>query len=237
MKKVLTALTAVIAAAGCITALALSAVQLAAFDEKRYERAYDRYGRYEFIGISKPDLMRVTADMLDYLKGSREDLLMYADIRGQRQQVFEERELLHMEDVRGLFAGGFLIRSIGAAAAVLGIAALIFLSRKKWLKNLSIAYLALLGITVLLAGLLLAAVMTNFSDLFIKFHLMFFDNDLWLLDIDTDVLIQMFPEEFFNSMALAAGVYSIVALVVPGIAAAVCLIRQKRRKRGSADAV
>jgi len=30
---------------------------------------------------------------------------------------------------------------------------------------------------------------------------MFFDNDLWMLNPETDILIQMFPESFFIAMS------------------------------------
>lgn len=43
-------------------------------------------------------------------------------------------------------------------------------------------------------------VMLNFDDWFTVFHLVFFDNDLWLLDVERDRLIQMFPLEFFQDV-------------------------------------
>ncbi len=74
-------------------------MELVIFDESRFHDAYEEYNRYEYIGISKPDLDNVTHELLEYMQGNREDIVMYADINGEEEMVFEEREQLHMVDV------------------------------------------------------------------------------------------------------------------------------------------
>ena len=49
-------------------------------------------------------------------------------------------------------------------------------------------------------ALLFLFTLLDFNKYFTYFHLIFFDNDLWLLDPNTDLLIQMLPEEFFISI-------------------------------------
>ena len=71
----------------------------------------------------------------------------------------------------------------------------------------------------------------DFNAAFIKFHEIFFDNDLWLLDLRTDVLIQMFPEEFFNEMAVAYLTWMLSSLVIPALAALAGLIVTRRREK------
>ena len=39
-----------------------------------------------------------------------------------------------------------------------------------------------------------------FENLFLSFHLISFDNDLWLMNANESLLIQLFPETFFESI-------------------------------------
>ena len=49
-----------------------------------------------------------------------------------------------------------------------------------------------------------------FSESFVYFHKLFFDNDLWLLDYETDLMIRILPEEFFFILFLNVIVLSTV---------------------------
>jgi integral membrane protein (TIGR01906 family) len=154
---------------------------------------------------------------------------MHAEVRGEYQQVFEEREIAHMVDVKKLFLGGFAIRNI---AAMIGAALLIILFvafREKMIKPVCVSYLWVTGAMLIIAAVLGVIMATNFDALFLKFHHVFFDNDLWLLDINTDVLIQMLPESFFNSLALAIVGYLAAFILVPAAGAGAYLIVNKKK--------
>jgi integral membrane protein (TIGR01906 family) len=51
---------------------------------------------------------------------------------------------------------------------------------------------------LILLGIL---VVTDFTRYFTIFHEIFFNNDLWILNPNTDLLIQMLPEPFFVNIA------------------------------------
>ncbi len=54
-----------------------------------------------------------------------------------------------------------------------------------------------------------------FSKYFIVFHKIFFDNDLWILDPKTDILINMVPEIFFfQTTMLIVALFVIMVLGV-----------------------
>ena len=62
------------------------------------------------------------------------------------------------------------------------------------------------------AGLLAVgavSVLVGFDSLFRKFHVLSFANDFWLLDPRTDHLVQMFPQNFWFDVTLAAGIATI----------------------------
>ena len=55
---------------------------------------------------------------------------------------------------------------------------------------------------------------SNFNKYFIMFHHMFFDNDLWLLDPATDLMIRMLPEGFFFDMVIRIVVTFLIAMAI-----------------------
>ena len=148
-------------------------------------------------------------------------------------------EIAHMEDVRGLFLGGLWLRRIGLKFTLAFAALLYFWKRGR--KDRS-AYLARAVPGSLCAGtgvffaacLALAAVIsTDFSRYFVVFHHIFFDNDLWILDPDTDMLINIVPEAFFMDTALRiAIVFAIFVTIFFGACLFLWLKGRKAAEKG-----
>ena len=118
------------------------------------------------------------------------------------ENLYNEREIRHMRDVKGLVRGVYRIQEATgaylAAFALVGLAAWRrrFLSRLTWSAALGGA------LTLGLVGLVGLASLVGFDSLFRAFHLVSFSNDLWQLDPRTDYLIAMFPEGFFLDATL-----------------------------------
>ncbi len=231
MNKWMVRVIAVVTGIACLLALALTAVQLVAFDRGRYSAAYQQYGRAEAIGISEDDLMAVTDRLLDYLKGQSDTLEMEASIQGVIQPVFGERELLHMADVQRLFMAGFAIRRWSVIIAACGIVLLLATQKKRAFYMLAWGYLAALGCFLLFAVVVGIAMAVNFNQAFTLFHQLLFTNDLWLLDPRTDVLIQMFPEAFFEQMATGILGWMSATVLLPAVPAAIYGIYRRRKTR------
>ena len=63
-------------------------------------------------------------------------------------------------------------------------------------------------------------IQSDFTQYFTYFHEIFFNNDLWLLDPKTEILIQMMPEPFFIKAAIGIGLYygsSLILMIVVGL--------------------
>ena len=56
--------------------------------------------------------------------------------------------------------------------------------------------------------------LSNFDDLFLNFHLISFNNDLWLLNPETDNLIKLFPQQFFYDALSRIVIYSLIISVL-----------------------
>lgn len=181
-----------------VLALSLSCLLLATeqhvFDMKHYRRNYFSYQINEVTGKDFQELANITEDLFTYLKGKAGDEIL--------EPNFNEREILHMRDVQILFKYGFISKYI---AIIISIAIIIYFVAigEKYLVGRWI-YKGLL-INWILIGLLGIMVYFDFNKYFTYFHYIFFNNDLWLLDPKTDLLIQMLPEEFFSSIAVNIG--------------------------------
>lgn len=177
--------------------LLLTDVEIATFKLDFYEEKYEEYNIPEVTGIEMKNLLKVTREMLDYLKGKRVDLIIITEVNGKDEQIFEEREILHMIDVKGLFSQGYIIRNIMLILSMISLGWLVFFQRKAIYKTLIISSLWPMILMIILGMLMYI----DFNKYFNYFHHIFFANDLWLLDPNTDILIQMLPLEFFSSMA------------------------------------
>ena len=62
------------------------------------------------------------------------------------------------------------------------------------------------------------------------FHELFFNNDLWILDPRTELLIRMLPEGFFFDMVVRIGWIFSVLLIILLYISGVILWKQKARK-------
>lgn len=122
-----------------------------------------------------------------------------------------------MEDVQGLFIGGLWLRRIGILITLCFASLAYFWGHKssertaalKRLipKSLCIGTGAVFAVALVLIGI----ISTDFTKYFIVFHKIFFNNDLWVLDPRTDMLINIVPEGFFFDTAAR------IAMVFAGI--------------------
>jgi integral membrane protein (TIGR01906 family) len=196
-----------------ILLLLFTDVQLIAFDREYYDHQYEKYQISQSIGISKPDLMAATENLLDYIDEKREDLDFQMTVKGVQQEFFSPRDKQHMIDVKNLFVQGKLIRNIAFMYCV-GFAAFYFFIAKNRRKGFSklLIYTFIGGIIpILLLGILMSI---DFYKYFTIFHEIFFDNDLWQLEPAKDRLINMFPEAFFSDIAFRTVFYYISELVL-----------------------
>ena len=204
-----------------------------------YEHEYSKYNVTEAVRMEMDDLLEVTDEMMAYLRGNREDLHVDTIVNGEPREFFNAREIAHMEDVQGLFLGGLWLRRIGLMFTLAFAALLYFWKRGR--KDRS-AYLARAVPGSLCAGtgvffaacLALAAVIsTDFSRYFVVFHHIFFDNGLWILDPDTDMLINIVPEAFFMDTALRiAIVFAIFVTIFFGACLFLWLKGRKAAEKG-----
>ncbi len=180
-----------------------------------FQKEYEKYNVLDSLPpMTMEDLLTVTDEMMDYLRGDRADLHVETTMDGQEREFFNAREIAHMEDVQGLFLKAILLRRIALGTAVL-LMVLLVLSKAPLRRLLPPSLCIGTGLFFGLIALLTLIISTDFSRYFITFHHIFFDNDLWILDPATDMLINIVPEGFFmDTAARIAGLFGGLSLLL-----------------------
>ena len=225
--------------------LLLTALHGVGTDDALYYKLQTDAGVLPGAGISEDDLKTLDATLAHYLAGRPDELLLpmesapgeYAvlalNVNGEPQPAFNERELSHLEDCYDLFALLRKVRRRLIPWAVLLIVGGAYMMRdRRGVRR--VAWLSPLILLIPLGAFALWAAI-DFDAAFVFFHRALFDNDLWLLDPRTDLLIRICPESMFMEMGRAVALRGAAILAgVPALATLITFIWPKD-KRDEAD--
>ena len=224
----LAAVLAFLAALLLIVSLLFTALQLVLHDDAWFAARYTEYGTAEEIGIPTEDITAALMQLICYMEGDADSIDITVTENGIPVSMYNERETLHMIDVRELYQAWRSVRNFGVpAAALLILGACALLPKGARLRALAKAFLRaslFFGIIVAALGIWVAV---DFNSFWINFHYLFFDNDLWLLSYRTDRMIRICPQQLFYDIVVKFG---LIFLAVFGalLAAAIVYTRRKR---------
>lgn len=212
----------------CVFILILfSAIEIPAFNQNFYKKEYKKYNIAQEIKVNETDLMLVTNKLLDYLKDDTDNLDVFVTVDSKSREFFNQKEKDHMADVKVLFSKAYNIRKAILVVFVI-IITTIFVSIKKPLHFISKYFLTVLTIILTICGIVGIIITTDFSKYFTIFHEIFFTNDLWLLDPNTDLLINIVPLPFFMDIAVFIGVLFITINIFVISICAIYLHKEKK---------
>lgn len=220
----LAALAVVLAAVGALCGAAVSLAR----DEKTYSED-SRAAVMEAMGLTSPEA--VTAYIgIDETQQAELAAALAAQMAGEPERTvtaeqLSESERQHLRDVQKLVSLGDSVSkgcvSLAAALAVVVAWTGTGLVRRRW----TIAKGALCGVlaAALMAGAAALAVRAGgFEAVFVRLHELAFDNTLWLMNPQTELLIRMMPQLLFERLAVSmlgragaalAGILAMLALV------------------------
>ena len=162
-----------------------------------YEDGFEKYRISRASGISATDLRQVAQDLRTYFNSGQEPLHVLTRIYGQERELFNEKEVHHMRDVKRLLWGVYGAFAASAVCLTVLIAIGIARARGGYVRTLSRRALWGGGLTVLLLALFGIVASVGFDALFLLFHRVSFANDFWQLDPRTDYLVLLFPQGFW----------------------------------------
>lgn len=181
-----------------------------------YEYNFDKYnatwGITQSTGLEKTAVIKAARELMDYFH-SNEDIVHITVVKnGQTMNLFNEREQIHLKDVKNLMGLGsrlFWISLLYIALYVLYIVR--FTKQKKIVLLRSALTGGILTLGLIFVFGIIAVV--NPEQVFLEFHYISFNNPFWLLDPAKDYLIMMFPEDYFFDV----GLYGIVAIIIEAL--------------------
>lgn len=205
-----------------IFGLLVTMFNLAVFNERFFETQYKALNTAESMNMSDEDLMLATHTLLDYLQNKRDDINVEVVVEGKNVPMFNQKEIDHMVDVKDLFTG---LNSLQMAAYVIFIILIVVLTITNRMSSLTNSIYRALGVYLFVIGGIAVYAFIDFSGFWVIFHKVLFSNDLWLLNPNTDRMINMFPEVFFNRLVIRVMIHFVIVFVAMYI---IAKIREKR---------
>lgn len=181
----------------------LTIIDCLCFARPFYAYEYGRDNTAQKIGMTDEGLMNATNTLLDYLRDERKDIVVIETVNGKEREIFDQRETLHMADVKNLYRRARRVRSLAGLAGLFILLGLFYKAGKGQMKELPEGYRDGAVLMFLLVSFILIWCVVDFNQFWLQFHYIFFDNDLFLLDPSVSIMINMFPEVFFRDMVLA----------------------------------
>ena len=189
--------------------LVLSFVRIATVEPAVHEYGFSRYDAVQRTGIDRVQLDWAAREIIRYFRNDEELLGIRVTVDGQEQPLFNEREVLHMKDVKALINLTFRVHEAAFVYVVSFVVAVLVWNRERPIDELA-RRLRVAGIgTVALLGVAASAVAVGFDSLFRQFHVLSFANDFWQLDPKRDHLVQMYAQGFWFDVTLAVGLSTV----------------------------
>lgn len=213
-----------------LPALIISATVHFEFNSLRlYQNGFEKYNVGEVTGLDDQELEKVARGLISYFNSSDELISINVSRDGESFGLFNQREINHLKDVKGLVRlNSYLFIGMAVYAGIYaGISWHRKRNRRLLARSLVIGSAITLGIIVALGA---GSMLLDFNRLFTQFHFIAFTNDLWMLDPSRDYLIMLFPQGFWFDAALLLG--KIAAGAAAGLMAGGILYLKKCKKSG-----
>lgn len=191
----------------------------ASSDTDFFMKQYKSYNAAQTIGVSQESLKEVTIVLQNYLNGKVDSLDIEIERNGTAGQFFNQREKDHMVDVVLLFDFAKWVQGVSLSAMLFIFALLITVladkDKKLNFKRLIKPYFPTVGLIAVLSSVIAFFATINFEKLWNFAHTLVFSNDLWLLDPNTDMLINLVPLNFFIAITTRIALVFGAALSFP----------------------
>lgn len=192
-----------------------------------YDYGFDEYNISEATGISDDQLKKAAKDLRHYFNSGEESAQIQVIKDGRPFDLFNQRELLHLKDVKAIIQLFYLVQWITLAYIIIFIASGFVIQKRAFIIRISKGLLLGTVSTLALFAFMGIWALIDFDSIFLAFHHISFSNDLWILDPSRDYLIMMFPEEFFMDAALLLVGFTVLEAIIMGVAAYTFLWRRK----------
>jgi len=183
-----------------------------------YQYGFEKYNVSQTTGLAGSELDKTARGLISYFNSDEEYISLTVVKDNRLFALFNQREILHLKDVKGLIRLDYSLLA-GTLAYVLAYAGFCLFWRRRRYRRLAWGLVGGGGITLALTGALGLGAVFGFNELFWQFHVISFSNEFWRLDPTKDYLIMLFPQGFFYDAALfCAAITAALAIILGGVA-------------------
>ena len=191
-----------------------------------YKYGFEKYNVGQTTSLADLELEKAATELISYFNSDEELISLTVIKDGKSFELFNQREILHLKDVKGLIWLDYRL-SMGMLLYVLAYAGVILFWRKDW-RQLAWGVVGGSGLTLALMLALGLGALFNFDRLFLQFHFISFANELWRLDPAKDYLIMLFPQGFWYDATLFCVLTTVgMAIIASGVAGG-CLLASRK---------
>ena len=215
----------------CLPALILSASIGMAFNSLwLYKAGFQKYQISQVTGLADAELEKAARGLISYFNSREEQINVIVEKDGAPFTLFNEREVTHLKDVKGLVWLDYRVLFGTLIYALADGGVHLLWRRPEYWRQLAKSVAIGSGLTLGIMVALWLGSLVNFEGLFLQFHFLAFSNDFWQLDPSRDYLIMLFPGGFWYDAVLFIALSAIVMAVVLGAAAVGHLLFNKKGK-------
>ena len=197
--------------------LGLRLLLTTAFLQVEYNMPY--FPRDEY-GFTKEDRLKWAPYALKYLVNTAEISYLGDLTFDDGAPLYNERELSHMEDVKGVTKGALNVwYAILVILLALGIWSRLGGWEQEYRHGLMRGGWLMVGLAIVIGLIVVIGIVVNpnvFWEFFTAFHKLFFVGDSWLF-LYSDTLIRLFPIRFWQDAFLLAAVIALGGGVALGV--------------------
>jgi integral membrane protein (TIGR01906 family) len=207
-------------AAICLPVLLITTNVRGAVNSLRlYEYGFDKYAVSRSTGMEREELRKAANGLIDYFNSSEEPIEITVVIEGEERELFNQREVIHLKDFKGLIQLDYRLQWITLSYIAVYIGIGLVWRKRAFLHELAKSLMAGSALTIAVVAAVGIGSLLDFDRFFFQLHLLIYSNDLWQLDPSCDYLIRLFPGGFFYDAILFGAVATIVeVLVIGGVA-------------------
>lgn len=191
-----------------------------------YQYGFEQYDISQATGLEQSELTKAAKGLIRYFNSAEEYINLTAVKDGESFELFNEREIVHLKDVKGLITLDYRIL-LATLVYALGYAVITLFWRKQK-RQLAWGMVGGSGLTLILLVALGLGTLFNFEQLFLQFHLISFSNEFWQLDPSRDYLIMLFPSGFWFDSALFCTLAAVMGAIVLGGAGGAYLLFSRK---------
>ena len=194
-----------------------------------YKYGFAKYQISQTTGLAEAELDKAARGLISYFNSGEEDISLTVVKAGEPFELFNQREVVHLKDVKGLIRLDYWAL-LGTLIYVLGYTGVsLFRQRREGWQRLAWRVVSGSSLTLTLMLALGLGMLLGFDQLFLQFHLLSFANDFWQLDPTRDYLVILFPQGFWFDATLFTALATVGMSVILGGAAGGHLVFRRRR--------